>query len=423
MGHPSKSTALRDLLQNERPEILLIQETKQSQNEMQKIVDAQKNFLGASSNSRGASGGITTMWNNQRWDCKSSILNQNWLRTNLSSKEENCDLIIYNVYIPNHYREKEQCWKDLKENLDNKQNPNIILAREFNLVLHANEKRGGNFTHDPFRSQLEGIMSDHELIDIIPKNQKYTWNNRRLGPGNIMERLDRILVNISLLSSFAAGHTKILSATASDHFPILLMMDSHSQLGPILFRYNPLWRNNAEAEAIIETTWKHRVEGSPSHIWETKIRNTRKALEEWAKGQLIHIKRAEETKWRFKSRQLWLKEGDKNTAYFHKQATVRKIRNNVNAITDNEGSQHNNQESIKRAASLHFKNLLTKNQEEADYSELLQHLPKGISQEVNDSLNREITDEEIRKAIWTLQPTSLRAQMVSQSIFTGIIGS
>eukprot|EP00253_Pinus_taeda_P019808 PITA_19808 len=388
MGHSSKSAALRDLLQIERPEIILIQETKQSHSEMQKIVDAQKNFSGTSSDSRGASGGITVMWNNQHWDCKSSFLNQNWLRINLSHKDESCDLIIYNVYIPNQYREKEQCWKELKEDMDNEQNPNIILAGDFNLVLHANEKRGGNFPHDPFRSQLEGIMSNHELMDIIPKNRKYTWNNRR---------------------------------------------------------YNPLWRNNAEAEAIIEATWKHHVEGSPSHIWETKIKSTRKDLKDWAKvsyqepekikkkiqqdleeiqnqiehqgfthhlknkeweaqGQLMHIKREEEIKWRIKSRQLWLKEGDKNTAYFHKQATVRKVRNNVNAITDSQGSQHNDQESIKRVAFLHFKSLLMENQEETDYAALLQHLPKGISQEANDSLNREITEEEIRKAIWTLQP-------------------
>eukprot|EP00253_Pinus_taeda_P004596 PITA_04596 len=118
----------------------------------------------------------------------------------------------------------------------------------------------------------------------------------------------------------------------------------------------------------------------------------------------MHIKREEETKWRVKSRKLWLKEGDKNTTYFHKQATARKTRNNVSAITDGEGSHHSNQESIKRAASLHFKSLLTENQEEADYSELLQYLPKGITQEMNESLNREIEEEEIRKAIWTLQP-------------------
>eukprot|EP00253_Pinus_taeda_P010539 PITA_10539 len=334
MGHPSKTTALRDLLHNERPEILLIQETKKNQNEMQKIIDAQRHFSGVISSSRGASGGIVTMWNNQNWDCNSTIYNQNWIRTNLNSKEENCDLIIYNVYIPNHYREKEQCWKELKENIDNEQTSNIILAGDFNLILHANEKRGGNFMHDPFRSHLEGIMLEHEMVDIIPKNRKYTWNNRRLGPGNIMERLDRILVNITLLSSFAACHTKILSSIASDHFPILLTMESHLHLGPILFRYNPLWRNNSSAEAIIEATWKQHVEGSPSHIWETKIRSVRKALKEWAK----------------------------------------------------------------------IRSLLTEVQEEVDYSELLQYLPKGITQGINESLNREIEEEEIRKAIWTLQP-------------------
>lgn len=81
-----------------------------------------------------------------------------------------------------------------------------------------------------------------------------------------MERLDRILINVSLLSSFAAGHTKILSATASDHFPILLTLDSHANLGPIPFRYNPLWRDSVEAESIIEDTWKNHVEGSPNYI-------------------------------------------------------------------------------------------------------------------------------------------------------------
>jgi len=34
--------------------------------------------------------------------------------------------------------------------------------------------------------------------------------------------------------------------------------------------------------------------------------------------------REEEKYWRKKSRSLWLKEGDKNTSYFHKQAEARK---------------------------------------------------------------------------------------------------
>ena len=136
---------------------------------------------------------------------------------------------------------------------------------------------------DPFRNQMENIMHTGDLIDITPKNLKYTWSNRRLGVGNIMERLDRFLVNISLLSSFAVGYTNILSSSASDHYPILLTMEPHHHLGPIPFKYNPLWRYNSSAGAIIETTWKQHVEGSPSHIWETKIRNIRRALKDWAK--------------------------------------------------------------------------------------------------------------------------------------------
>ena len=40
----------------------------------------------------------------------------------------------------------------------------------------------------------------------------------------------------------------------------------------------------------------------------------------------------EETSWRQKSRELWLLEGDKNTAYFHKMANAHKRRFSLNRI-------------------------------------------------------------------------------------------
>ena len=61
LGNPSKITALRDLLHNEKPEIMLIQETKQDQQEMKKIIDHQKQYLGTISGSKGASRGIVTI--------------------------------------------------------------------------------------------------------------------------------------------------------------------------------------------------------------------------------------------------------------------------------------------------------------------------------------------------------------------------
>ena len=86
----------------------------------------------------------------------------------------NQKIIIYNVYAPNHYRDKAQCWTSLQTDINDEESSNIILGGDLNLILHANEKRGGCFTHDPCRTQLEIIMQDHDLIDVVPKNRRFT---------------------------------------------------------------------------------------------------------------------------------------------------------------------------------------------------------------------------------------------------------
>eukprot|EP00253_Pinus_taeda_P031570 PITA_31570 len=365
---------------------MLIQETKQDQQEMKKIIDHQKQYLGSISGSRGASGGIVTIWDSHRWICNSAIINQNWIRTNLESRTGDRNVVIYNVYVPNHYKEKEICWHNLKESIEGESTTNLIVVGDFNLILHANEKRGGNFAPDPFRSHLEAIIQKSELVDIIPKNRRYTWSNRKIGSGNIMERLDRFLVNISFLTTFSVGYTNILSTSASDHYPISLILETHRPL--------------EEIKKIV----KKDLEEVQTKIEEQGLSQQYKDQENALYEQLTHVNREEEIKWRIKSRQLWLQGGDKNTAYFHKQATARKLRNNVNAIIDSEGNRHSTQEAIKKAASKHYSDLLTELQGAEDYSDLLQHLPKGVTKEMNDILNSEIDEEEIKRTIWTLHP-------------------
>lgn len=445
LGHPSKKAALMELIRSEKPDILLIQETKLSQIETSKLIDQYKQYEGCTSEARGASGGILTMWNVNRWSCQGTKTQQHWISTKMENKDNGKEVKIYNIYSPNHFREKEICWTTLAEELDGDIDNNLILAGDLNLILHANEKRGGIFTADQWRNKLERIMHDKDLIDLKPKNRKYTWSNRRLGAGNIMERLDRFLINIALLSSFSIGQSEILNSSASDHFPITLSLQSQSNLGAIPFRYSPLWNQNSAAHEIVKQTWQQHVEGSPIYIWESKIKQTRKALKAWAKTdykepeaakkeikqqlekiqqnievegltqqarqseirlytELSQTVREEESKWRLKSRQTWLREGDKNTSYFHKQATIRKTSNTVNAIRDGEGNMHDSQEAIKEAATAHFKALLTKDHNEVDYAIFLQHMSSEVTPEMNNGLIQEVDEEEIKKAIWSLHP-------------------
>lgn len=283
LGHPSKLNALRDLIHNEKPEIILIQETKQEQSEMNRIINQQKQYSGNISEARGASGGIATIWDSNEWICNSTDTHQNWIRTTLDSRTGGQSVIIYNVYAPNNYREKEVCWHSLKARIEGDQNSNLIVAGDFNLVLHANEKRGGSFTPDSSRGRLETIIQENDLVDVIPKNRRYTWSNRRFGIGNIMERLDRFMVSIAYLSSLSNGYSNILNMSVSDHYPITLTLQRHSPLGPIPFKYSAIWNRIPAAKEVVQKTWARHVEGSPSYIWETKLKRVKQALKDWAR--------------------------------------------------------------------------------------------------------------------------------------------
>ena len=109
LGHPSKVLALRDLIHSEKPDIILIQETKLEQQEIRGIIDQQKQYKGCTSDSRGSSGGIATLWDHNKWTYVSVNLQQHWIRTTFDSRTNDQTVIIYNMYAPNHYREKEIC--------------------------------------------------------------------------------------------------------------------------------------------------------------------------------------------------------------------------------------------------------------------------------------------------------------------------
>jgi hypothetical protein len=115
--------------------------------------------------------------------------------------------------------------------------------------------------------------------------------------------------------------------------------------------------------------------------------------------------REEENYWRQKSRSLWLEAGDKNTSYFHKQAEARKqfkkvteIQVQSQTITDFEG--------IKAAAADAFETLYTETQRSAIDSTTypLSLVPTLIQEEVNNSLTKEVTQQEIKEALDQMNP-------------------
>eukprot|EP00253_Pinus_taeda_P009099 PITA_09099 len=393
MGSSLKANAVRDLIKLEHPDFLLLQETKITDQEFQTSMKRSRNYEGIAISAMGASGGIGTIWDKRKWKLKDHRQNRWWIRLDMQSSVTAEEFSIYNVYAPPHFRDKASCWESLSLDLLTAQGRNIFLGGDLNLIRSAEEKMGGNFYADSSREALEEIIQTHNLVDIPPKNGRFTWSNKRTG----------------------------------------------ENMGPLPFKYNKAWDSRQDFRNLIKEQWARDISGSPHFIWETKLKLLRTAIKQWARQyaveqgkqkidlqeklnqwsqekenvqvseddqrvenelykELYNQNRLEEEEQRQKSRCLWLKSGDKNTSFFHNNLKLRRAGNNIERIMV-DGRVVTEQEKIKEAASQHYKTLLTADPHYLENPDFLSIIKNKISEAQNADLDKEITLEEIE---WSL---------------------
>ena len=119
---------------------------------------------------------------------------------------------------------------------------------------------------------MEDLIFDLDLLDLPLKNGKYTWSNRRLGAGYIATMLDRFLVSASFLLRDLNPASFTFPSVVSDHKPVSLVLATSINLGPIPFYFNSSWIQEEKSMGLVKNTWGLACTGSPSYIWESKLR-------------------------------------------------------------------------------------------------------------------------------------------------------
>jgi hypothetical protein len=136
---------------------------------------------------------------------------------------------------------------------------------------------------DPAREWVEDLASAWDLLDIKPAKGLYTWTNKRIRPGHIAPRLDRFLVQISLLLLGLTANAEILPHSVSDHKPIHIEIKYDKVRGPIPFRFSPNWIQDKDFLSLVSKTWTNVVKSSTFYVWEEKLRRLKRALKILAK--------------------------------------------------------------------------------------------------------------------------------------------
>ena len=366
---------------------------------------------------------------------------------------------IVNIYALNDYRDQNEFIKTLGESLLRKTDTSrLIIAGDWNCTLRRVDKRGGlPWKSTDYREAVVNLMDELNLVDIYrnlhPSIKSFTYESK---PLNLKSRIDFILVSRPI--AVDAKSAEIRPSVASDHKATFLSFNIRSELrrGPGMWKFNNSLLKDDKFKELITFFYpqiheKYSNVNDKQLLWELikmEIRaNTIKyskqnraelnkreiilqselqeldyqicntAFEDLEQGILdkyestkeelkcIYDQRGKEAM--FRSKVIWLEQGEKPTKYFfnlektnYEKKLIREVKLENGEVTSD--SMRIEKELEKYFTSMYASetNDTTGLREGNSFESFVEGLeiPK-LDKEDNESLEQELTVEELKKAL------------------------
>ena len=257
-----------------------------------------------------------------------------------------------------------------------------------------------------------------------------------------MAVLDRVFTTTDLEAQYPLINVKGASRLGSDHVPLLVNFGTNQEKKPFLFRFEKWWLQQEGFLDIVKKCWEslcHHTD--PLERWQFKLRSLRRKLKGWSlnlnselkkkkqalleefdvldvfseennlddgerarlqevKCELEHIWQMEETKAKQRSRDRFIKEGDRNTAYFQALANQRNRKKNINALLGPEGECVENKGMLEIVTNFYKKLFGYEQKPDIHLEDSFWEPDEMISIAENEMLDAPLTEEEIKSSIF-----------------------
>ena len=375
------------------------------------------------------SGGILIAWHQEAFKLQNSFAMGRWLCVEGEFIKSRVKCAVCLVYAPNDHHERLIVWNQIRCIRPIIEVP-LILMGDFNKVLSPHERRGGNEVSQGMR-ELNNFFHDLHLVDM-ELDQQFTWLRK-----NAASRIDKILIEKEVILAFPNYKAYCRDRMFSNHFP--LVFTSVLKGNPTPFRTLDCWLDEPSFEEVFRKEWLQL--GGKSLV--SKLKLIKKPLKAWNKGvfglidsklclfqeairkldkeaqsrsldecewirldalraQLWHWMIRKERYWRQLLRCKVIKEGDRNTKYFHLKATMRRQRNTINKLIIN-GEEVVDIRVINSHILSYFK-MFYKKQKSVCFDLSTLGLPK-LPQEDAEMLETPVTRLEVKEALFSYDPS------------------
>lgn len=435
-GKKKKKMWVSNLCHKHKVSFLALQETKMDfiDDFTVKCFWGNFNFKFVFSPSRGNSGGILCVWDPCAFKKSRSIRTNHSIIVEGVWTSNDIKVMFVVVYAPQELPAKKLLWERLAKVIIG-WSGEVIIMGDFNEVRFSHERNGSNFCNNGALA-FNNFIHQSGLLDIQLGGYAYTWVDKW---AKKMSKLDRFLVSSNLCEVFPNLTGLVLDRHLSDHRPILLF-EEKIDYGPTPFRIFHSWFKDEGFKELVESAWAEfdGLDDNSLVYFKNKLKFLKSKIKSWNSSRLkdhngskeniqkaileidkkidsgdandddlssriqlaktiADLNKKEADDLGQKAKVKWAIEGDENTGYFH--GIINKKRRHLaiqGVLVDGEWIQ--DPARVKNEFLDHFRNRFTcpdsvRPRMISDFSNILSRVQKN-------NLDKMVTDEEIRKAVW-----------------------